>query len=168
MCSYISPNSLLLGVLNALKNGRLGAGWSGRVEGQLVSHFLDLSPSSFHSPNRFTCEGFLLLLKGCMLGRMILSLSLGLCSWPHDFTLVSHLSPTCLPVSSGSSQCSGRMILYLSPICLHLSPSCLPDTCLPFVSHLSPSCLPISSQCSQCSGRMISGLSPICLPLVSQ
>ena len=35
-----SPNSLLLGVLNALKNGRLGAGWSGRVPGRLVSHFL--------------------------------------------------------------------------------------------------------------------------------
>ena len=87
-----SPNSLLLGVLNALKNGRLGAGWSGRVPGQLVSHFLDLSPtsfhlsptsfhsspSSFHSPNRFTCEGFLLLLKGCMLG-------------PDDFEFVSGL-----------------------------------------------------------------------------
>ena len=34
-----SPNSLLLGVLNALKNGRLDAGWSGRVPGWLVSHF---------------------------------------------------------------------------------------------------------------------------------
>ena len=34
------PNSILLGVLNALKNGRLGAGWSGRVPGRLVSHFL--------------------------------------------------------------------------------------------------------------------------------
>ena len=38
--SVYSPNSLLLGVLNALKNGRLGAGWSGRVPGRLVSHFL--------------------------------------------------------------------------------------------------------------------------------
>ena len=38
--SFHSPNSLLLGVLNALKNGRLGAGWSGRVPGRLVSHFL--------------------------------------------------------------------------------------------------------------------------------
>ena len=53
-----SPNSLLLGVLNALKNGRLGAGWSGRVPGRLVSHFLSfvsgLSPTSFHlSPSSF-------------------------------------------------------------------------------------------------------------------
>ena len=38
--NHFSPNSLLLGVLNALKNGRLGAGWSGRVPGRLVSHFL--------------------------------------------------------------------------------------------------------------------------------
>ena len=37
-----------------------------------------LSPTSFHSPNRFTCEGFLLLLKGCMLG-------------PDDFEFVSGL-----------------------------------------------------------------------------
>ena len=35
-----SPNSLLWGVRNASKNGRLGAGWSGRVPGRLVSHFL--------------------------------------------------------------------------------------------------------------------------------
>ena len=40
--------------------------------------------------------------------------------WPHDFTLVSHLSPTCLPVSSGCSECSGRMILYVCPICFPL------------------------------------------------
>ena len=32
----------------------------------------------FYSPNRFTCEGFLLLLKGCMLG-------------PDDFEFVSGL-----------------------------------------------------------------------------
>ena len=52
-------------------------------------------------------------------GRMISSLSPGLCSWPHDFTfvsqlsvlwphdfiLVSHLFPICLPVSSRCSQC---------------------------------------------------------------
>ena len=43
-----SPNSLLLGVLNALKNGHLGAGWSGRVPGRLVSHFL-LFVSQFFS-----------------------------------------------------------------------------------------------------------------------
>ena len=46
------------------------------------------------SPNGFTCEGFLLLLKGCMLG-------------PDDFEFVSRpgrmispLSPTCLPLVS--------------------------------------------------------------------
>ena len=51
--------------------------------------------------------------------------------------MISHLSPTCLPVSSGCSQCSGRMISHLSPTCLDLAPSKL--TCLPLVSHgLSP------------------------------
>ena len=43
----VSPNSLLLGVLNALKNGRLGAGWSGRVPGRLVPHFLICLPVLF-------------------------------------------------------------------------------------------------------------------------
>ena len=47
--------------------------------------------------------------------------------WPHDFILVSHLSPTYLPISSGCSEFASRMILYLSSICLpalisHLSP----------------------------------------------
>ena len=97
-----SPNSLLLGVLNALKNGRLGAGFPAGLSPTsfhlsptschlspklvLVVGFpaglsptsFHLSPTSFHSPNRFTCEGFLLLLKGCMLG-------------PDDFEFVSGL-----------------------------------------------------------------------------
>ena len=42
-----SPNSLLLGVLYALKNGRLGAGWSGRVPGRLVSNFFICLPVLF-------------------------------------------------------------------------------------------------------------------------
>ena len=75
-------------------------------------------PLVFHSPNRFTCMGFLLLSKGCIPGPhdfasvfhtcllhsgclgpndftlvSHLSLTLG-CLGPHEFTLVSHLSPT--------------------------------------------------------------------------
>ena len=119
-------------------------------------------PIDTYSPNRFTCEGFLLLLKGCMLG-------------PHDFEFVSGLvSGRMISVSSGCSQCSGRMILYLSPICIpfvsQLSPSNLwmlsvlwPHD-FTLVSHLSPICLPVSSGCSQCFFH----LSPICFPLVSQ
>ena len=63
-----------------------------------------------YSPNRFTCEGFLLLLKGCMLGPDDFEFVSGLVFlaawdalsvlWPNDFILVSHLSPTCLPVVS--------------------------------------------------------------------
>ena len=59
------------------------------------------------SPNRFTCEGFLLLWKGCILG-------------PHDFTFVSGL----VFLHEVRSECSARMILHLSPTCLRLSPTC--------------------------------------------
>ena len=58
-------------------------------------------------------------------------------------------------ISTQSTQCSGRMILYLSPICL------------PFVSHLSPSCLPVSSRCSPHDFRLVSHLSHTCLPVSS-
>ena len=37
--TIFTPNSLLLGVLTALKNGRLGVGWFGRVLGQFFSFF---------------------------------------------------------------------------------------------------------------------------------
>ena len=82
--SIHSPNSLLSGVLNALKNGRLGAGWSGRVPQffSFVSQFFScvwvlvvgfrlvrfpagLSPTSLHvSPifSRFFCLPCLSLL----------------------------------------------------------------------------------------------------------
>ena len=50
-----SPNSLLLGVLNALKNGRLGAGWSGRVPGRLVSHFLSFVSQFFSFVSQAGC-----------------------------------------------------------------------------------------------------------------
>ena len=50
------------------------------------------------------------------------------CSRPHAFTLVYHLSPTLGDL--------GRMILYLSPTCLpHLSPTLVSHTCFP---HLFP------------------------------
>ena len=45
--SFHSPKSLLLGILNALKNGRLAAGWSSRVPGRLVSHFLSFVSQFF-------------------------------------------------------------------------------------------------------------------------
>ena len=51
----ISPNSLLLGVLNALKNGRLGAGWSGRVPGRLVSRFLSFVSQFFSFVSQDRC-----------------------------------------------------------------------------------------------------------------
>ena len=50
-----SPNSLLLGVLNALKNGRLGAGWSGRVRGWLVSHFFSFVSQFFSCVSQAGC-----------------------------------------------------------------------------------------------------------------
>ena len=64
----------------------------------------------FFSPNRFTCEGFLLLWKGCMLGPHDFTFVSGLVFlpktlwilWPHDFTLVSHLSPLVSPLSPRS------------------------------------------------------------------
>ena len=73
--------------------------------------------------------------------------------WPHDFTLVSHLSPTSTPLSPVSCGRFGRVIFTLVSL-LMLSPnveSCgqAPNTlvshlspCLsPFLLHLSPCCL---------------------------
>ena len=53
--SFNSPNSILLGVLNALKNGRLGAGWSGRVPSRLVSHFLSFVSQFFSFVSQAGC-----------------------------------------------------------------------------------------------------------------
>ena len=96
----------------------------------------------FYSPNRFTCMASYSFHRVASLGRMILPLSPGLrstlgalaacfytclplvshsgCSGPHDFTLVSGLSPTLGPTLGAL----GRMLLHLSATCLpHLSPT---------------------------------------------
>ena len=86
--------------------------------------------SSSFSPYRFTCEGFLLLWKGCIFG-------------PHDFTFVSRL----VFLHEVRSGCSACMILHVSPTCPLVSQYAL--DALPawfyIVSHLSPSCLPVRS-----------------------
>ena len=70
--------------------------------------------------------------------------------------MISPLPPTCLPVSSGCSECCGA---HLSPSSLHrevvsrTTLDSLPSHLPPLVSHLSG--------CSECSGRMISHLSPL-------
>ena len=91
------------------------------------------------------------------------------CLGPHEFTLVSPLSPTLGAL--------GRMSLHLSPPCL---PLCLPlwvpwaawvYTCLPLVSHsgfLGPHEFTLVSPLSPtlgALGRMSLHLSPPCLPL---
>ena len=50
LTSFHSPNSILLGVLNALKNGRLGAGWSGRAPGRPATWPLPV-PGVEHTPS---------------------------------------------------------------------------------------------------------------------
>ena len=135
------------------------------------------------SPNRFTCEGFLLW-KGCILG-------------PHDFTCVSGLL-ILLEVRFG---CSTRMISHVSPTCHRSSPTCLParsgcsarmillvcwsvysysDSVIQFNKWdwFSPSRCACERFCGACSGRVIwcfgphdfallSHSSPSCFPLHS-
>ena len=147
--SFHSPNSLLLGVLNALKNGRLGAGWSGRVPSRLVSHFLCL-PVLFSHGSRLAC------------------LPLPFICIPILFIVFQatsfHLSPTsfhCLPgwvlvvgFRAGLSPTS----FHLSPTSFHLSPrlgACgrvsgqLVSHFLSFVSHFF-------SACGRVPGRLVS------------
>ena len=111
---------------------------------------------------------------------MILRLSPGLFScqrlwilWPCDFRLISHLSPstlcmlcvlssawfrawishvcpTCLPVRSGCSECSGPhcMISHLSSTCLPIVPQYILDALSALIrmnSHLSSTLLPLVS-----------------------
>ena len=136
-----SPNSLLLGGLNALKNGRLGAGWSGRVLGRLVSHFL-----SFVS--QFCFPGL------ACLPLPFISLPLGLS--PTSF----HLSHTSFGLSLTSFHLSATsfhsfLISQAGPACLPLPFICLPLACsrvsgglsvphfLAFVSHFFPKQFPV-------------------------
>ena len=84
------------------------------------------------------------------------------CIGPHEFALVSHLIPTCLPHLSPTLVALGRMSLHLSPLVFR---TCLPlwvpwaasfYTCLPLVPHTLVSL-----------GCMSLHLSSICLPHLS-
>ena len=150
-----------------------------------------------------TCLGLsptcLRLGSGCS-ACMILQILVSACLWmlcPYDYKFVSlssptilsvrmsaGLSPTCLPMHSGCSECFGPMISHLFPgSCLPLS-ECFGPHDFALVPHLS-TCLPAVPRYNVDSAGMISGLSstcPVsrytlgslrayfqaCLPLVSQ
>ena len=83
------------------------------------------------SPNRFTCMVFLLLSKGCIPGPHDFASVSGLashsgCLGPHEFTLVSHLSPT-LVCHSG---CLGPHEFTVYTCLPHSSPTLVCHTCL--------------------------------------
>ena len=88
---------------------------------------------------------------------------------PHEFTLVSHSSPTLGAL--------GRMSLHLSPPCLplvaHLCPTLVSHTCLPLWVPWAAwvyTCLPLVTPLSPtlgALGRMSLHLSPTCLPHLS-
>ena len=144
-----SPNSLLLGVLNALKNGRLRAGWSGRVPGRLVSDFPSFVSQFFSFVSHTGC-----LWSGSRLACL-----------PLPFICLPLLF-TCLPVLF---ICLPHWVLavgfpaVLSPASFHLSPL-LPSSgllCPPNPLHLSP-CVYICLPALDCCGRLC--LVILCLP----
>ena len=175
------PNSLLLGVLNALKNGRLGAGWSGRVPGRLVSHFLSFvsqffsfvwlvshflsfvsqagclwsgsRPACLPLPLLFICLPLLFI---CLPG-WVLVVPAGLSPTFLSFSVLvvgfpAGLSPTSFHLSPRLGACGRMVALVLAGSRL----ACLP---LPsFVSHF----LSFLSQ----AGRLWFPLPFICLPLL--
>ena len=114
-----SPNSLLLGVLNALKNGRLGAGWSGRAPGRLVSHLSFVS--QFFS---FVSQFFSFVSQaGCLWsGSRLACLPLPFICFPiclpgHFLSFVSH----CFSFISHFLSLSLSPTSNLSPTSFHLS-----------------------------------------------
>ena len=126
-CLPCSPNSLLLGVLNALKNGRLGAGWSGRVPGRLVSHF--------PSPRLGACgrvPGWLVSHFYSFVSHFFSFVSHFLSFVSHFFSFVSQFFSF---VSQAGCLWSGSRLacLPLPFICLPLLFTCLPVLfiCLP-------------------------------------
>ena len=169
--SFHSPNSLLLGVLNALKNGPLGAGWSGRVPGRLVSHFLSFVSQFFSFVSQAGC------LWSWLVSRFLSCVS-------HFFSFVSHVlsfvsqffsfvSQSFSFVSQAGCLWSGsrlaclplpfmfRTSFHLSPTSFHLSP-----TSFSFVSqflagshflHLFPTSFHLSPRLGGC-GRVPSWL----------
>ena len=163
LLSYFSPNSLLLGVLNALQNGRLGAGWSGRVPGRLVSDFPSFVSQFFSFVSQAGChflsfvshffsfvsQFFSFVSQAGACGRVpswLVSHFLSFVS--HFFSLVSqffHLSPTLVVgldglvgFPAGLSPTSFHLFptsFHLSPTSFHLSPTSF---------HLSPSSFHLS------------------------
>ena len=116
----------------------------------------------YFPPNKFTCEGFLLLWKGCLLG-------------PPDFTCVSHLSPTGLPLDSGRP--ARTFVYHLSPLLSHYALDALPwfYICHPLASHLFPTglwmlCPHDFTLISQVhlSALRVCPVIYMCLPLVSR
>ena len=148
--SIHSPNSLLSGLLNALKNGRLGAGWSGPVPGpaclplSFVSQFFHLSPSSFHlSPSSFHFFPPRLGACGRVPGWLV---SHSLSSVSHFFSLVSQF----FHLSCRLGACGRRV--HLSPTSFHLLVVCL-------WSGSRLACLPlpfILGACARVPGRLVS------------
>ena len=183
-----SPNSLLLGVLNALKNGRLGAGWSCRVPSRLVSHFLCL-PVLFSRGSRLACLPLpficLPILFICLPGHFLsfvshffsLSPRLGACGRVPG-RLVSHFLSFVSHFFSFVSQAGCLWLAGLSPTSFHLPPrlgrlgACGRVHFLSFVSQARclwsgsrPACLPLPFICLPLLFCLWSGSRPACLPL---
>ena len=143
--SFHSPNSLLLGVLNALKNGRLGAGWSGRVPSRLVSHFLCL-PVLFSRGSRLACLPL----------PFICLPILFICLPGHFLSFVSHFF-SLSPRLGACGRVPGRLVSHFPFVShffsfvSHLSPPLLPFICLPLLfclwSGSRPACLPLPLIC---------------------
>ena len=134
LLSFVSPVLFIpqtvycYGVLNALKNGRLGAGWSGRVPGWLVSNLLSFVSQffSFVSGSRLACLHFAFI---CLPSAFHLSPKLGACGRVPGW-LVSHflsfVSQFFSFVSQGGCLWSGSRLA-----CLPLPFICLPILFIP-------------------------------------
>ena len=147
-----SPNSLLLGVLNALKNGRLGVldGLVGFPAGLSPTSF-HLSPSSFHlSPSSFHLSprlGACSRVPGWLVSHFLSFVSQAGCLW-------SGFRPACLPLP---------FICFLLLFCLWVPGRLVPHFLL-FVSHFFSFVSHFFSFVSQ-AGCLWSGSRPACLPL---
>ena len=162
-----SPTSLLLGVLNALKNGRLGAEWSGRVPGWLVSHLLSFVSQFFSFVSHF----FSFVPQAVACGRVPGWLVSHLLSFvSHFFSLVSQ----CFSFVSraGCGRVPGWLVSHFLPFVSQFFSFVSQHGCLWSGSRLA--CPPIFFVClpnlfifvSQ-AGCLWSGSRLACLPLLS-
>ena len=169
--SFHSPNSLLLGVLNALQNGRLGAGWSGRVPGWLVSNLLSFVSQFFSFASHF----FSFVSQTVACGRVPGWLVSHLLSFvSHFFSFVSQCFSF---VSQAGCLWSGSWLacLPLPFICLPVFFICLPGWVVvgfqaglsPTSFHLFPDSFHLSPRLSAC-GRVPGWLVSHFLSFVSQ